>query len=230
MKPSTRIKVPGAARDDAAGLADGWHPSCRARSPQPSDAYSVSTARDKARIKDLSEGAEDRVLALDLDVTQHDEVEASVAAAVERFGLIDVLLNNAGYGYQSTRKKGLKAEVRAQFNANMFGLFAITRAVLPIMKGAARRANHQHHVGCRADPLPRLCLLRSLQACRGRLLGFVTCRARATWNRRDVHRARSASRRLGRPLAPSDSHPNSGLRGRGRHAARLDGTLDEPPT
>ena len=94
----------------------------------------VATARDKARVADLAKGAADRVLVLDLDVALSDQIEAAVAATQARFGRIDVLVNNAGYGYQSTAEEGVEAEIRAQFDANVFGLFALTRAVLPIMR------------------------------------------------------------------------------------------------
>lgn len=100
----------------------------------------VVTARDKARVADLTKGAEDRALALSLDVTDDAAVEAAVAAAQERFGAIDVLVNNAGYGYQAAVEEGEDAEIRAQFEANVFGLFSLTRAVLPGMR--ARRRGH----------------------------------------------------------------------------------------
>ena len=94
----------------------------------------VVTARDAGRVADLIEGFDDRALALALDVTDQGQVEASVAAARERFGRIDVLVNNAGYGYQSSVEEGVEAEIRAQFDANVFGLFALTRSVLPLMR------------------------------------------------------------------------------------------------
>jgi NAD(P)-dependent dehydrogenase (short-subunit alcohol dehydrogenase family) len=100
----------------------------------------VVTARDAARVADLVEGAPDRGLALALDVTDDAQIAAAVAAAQDRFGRIDVLLNNAGYGYQSAIEEGVEAEIRAQFDANVFGLFALTRAVLPIMR--AQRRGH----------------------------------------------------------------------------------------
>src|SRR4051795_5276772 len=62
----------------------------------------VVTARDASRVKDLLSGREDRALALSLDVTDADQIAVSVKAAEERFGAIDVLVNNAGYGYQTT--------------------------------------------------------------------------------------------------------------------------------
>lgn len=100
----------------------------------------VVTARDKARLADLVVGAEERVLALDLDVNNADQIAAAVKAAQQRFGRIDVLVNNAGYGYMSSVEEGEEAQIRAQFDANVFGLFAMTRAVLPLMR--AQRSGH----------------------------------------------------------------------------------------
>ncbi len=94
----------------------------------------VVTARDKARVIDLAKGREDRALALSLDVIDDDEIEAGVAAALKTFGRIDVLVNNAGYGYLSSIEEGVAEEIRAQFEANVFGLFAMTRAVLPTLR------------------------------------------------------------------------------------------------
>lgn len=100
----------------------------------------VATARNKASLADLADSASDRLLTLDLDVTDQKQVGATVEAALKRFGSIDVLVNNAGYGYQSAIEEGVEAEIRAQFDVNVFGLFAMTRAVLPSMR--ARRKGH----------------------------------------------------------------------------------------
>lgn len=98
----------------------------------------VVTARNKAQVEDLA--TSDRVLALELDVTDGKEIDAAVKAAEEKFGAIDVLVNNAGYGYLTTVEEGEEKEIRAMFEANVFGLFALARAVLPGMR--KRRRGH----------------------------------------------------------------------------------------
>lgn len=100
----------------------------------------VVTARDADRVADLVAGREDRALALALDVTEPQEIAQAVAAAENRFGRIDVLVNNAGYGYQASVEEGREDLIRAQFDTNVFGLFALTRTVLPGMR--TRRSGH----------------------------------------------------------------------------------------
>jgi NAD(P)-dependent dehydrogenase (short-subunit alcohol dehydrogenase family) len=99
----------------------------------------VVTARDPAKVQDLVEG-HSNALAVALDVTQQASIDAAVAKALATFGTIDVLVNNAGYGYQSSVEEGEDQEIRAQFDANVFGLFALTRAILPAMRQA--RSGH----------------------------------------------------------------------------------------
>ncbi|AVV38334.1 oxidoreductase [Pantoea vagans] len=99
----------------------------------------VVTARDMSSIADLVEG-HDNALAVALDVTRQASIDQAVSAALDTFGTIDVLVNNAGYGYQSSVEEGVESEIRAQFDANVFGLFALTRAVLPAMRKA--RSGH----------------------------------------------------------------------------------------
>ena len=100
----------------------------------------VVTARDADRVADLAEDADDRALAVSLDVTDQAQIDDAVAQAKAKFGRIDVLVNNAGYGYQASVEEGEESEIRAQFDANVFGLFALTRAVLPIMR--AQKSGH----------------------------------------------------------------------------------------
>ncbi len=98
----------------------------------------VVSARDKAKLSPLIKGHEATTLALDLDVTRVEQIEAAVKAAADRFGQVDILVNNAGYGYLSTVEEGDETEIRRQFDANVFGLFAMTRAVLPMMRQQRR--------------------------------------------------------------------------------------------
>ena len=100
----------------------------------------VATARDASQLVDLLRGHDEQALACALDVTDAGQIAAAVAAAQARFGCIDVLVNNAGYGYQATVEEGEDARIRAMFDTNVFGLFALTRAVLPGMR--ARRRGH----------------------------------------------------------------------------------------
>ncbi|MFL5482225.1 MAG: oxidoreductase [Gemmatimonadaceae bacterium] len=94
----------------------------------------VVTARDPAKAEDIARGREDRALVLELDVTDHVQVNAAVSSAVEHFGKIDVLVNNAGIGYFGSVEESDEEEFRWMFEINFFGLSAMTRAVLPIMR------------------------------------------------------------------------------------------------
>ena len=100
----------------------------------------VVTARDPRKVEDLIVGHERRALVAELDVTDASEVESSVKQAEEKFGSIDVLVNNAGVGYFGAIEESEESEVRAMFEINFFGLASMTRAVLPGMR--ARRHGH----------------------------------------------------------------------------------------
>jgi NAD(P)-dependent dehydrogenase (short-subunit alcohol dehydrogenase family) len=100
----------------------------------------VITARDVSQVQDLAKGHEDKALVLALDVNKPDQVRDAVKQAEERFGRIDVLVNNAGYGYFAAIEEGEDEEVRAMFETNFFGLVDMTKAVLPGMR--KRKSGH----------------------------------------------------------------------------------------
>jgi NAD(P)-dependent dehydrogenase (short-subunit alcohol dehydrogenase family) len=94
----------------------------------------VVTARDSSKVTDLAEATPDRVLALALDVTKPEQVTSAVQQAQERFEGIDVLVNNAGYGYRAAIEEGDDADVRELFETHFFGTVAMIKAVLPGMR------------------------------------------------------------------------------------------------
>lgn len=99
----------------------------------------VAAARNPASIEQAL-GTSDRLLAVKLDVTKLDQVEAAVAAAKDRFGGIDVLVNNAGYGQLGWFENTSDEQIRSQFETNVFGAMHVTRAVLPLMR--EKRSGH----------------------------------------------------------------------------------------
>jgi NAD(P)-dependent dehydrogenase (short-subunit alcohol dehydrogenase family) len=100
----------------------------------------VVTARDTAKVADLVATAPERVLAAALDVTDPEQVGAAVRQAKERFGGVDVLVNNAGYGYRAAVEEGDDADVRTLFETHFFGTIAMIKAVLPDMRSRRRGA------------------------------------------------------------------------------------------
>jgi NADP-dependent 3-hydroxy acid dehydrogenase YdfG len=101
----------------------------------------VITARNPDQISDLAEEFKETSLALALDVNDKGQIATSIAAAQEKFGKIDVLVNNAGYGYFSSIEEGEEEKIRAQFDTNVFGLINMIQAVLPGM-----RERHSGHI------------------------------------------------------------------------------------
>jgi NAD(P)-dependent dehydrogenase (short-subunit alcohol dehydrogenase family) len=91
----------------------------------------VVTARNVEQVKDIAVGHEANALLLTLDVTRPEQITAAVKAAEEKFGRIDVLVNNAGIGYFGSIEESDMGEVRKMFDINVWGLSDMTRAVLP---------------------------------------------------------------------------------------------------
>ena len=94
----------------------------------------VATARDPRALADLVSAAPDRVLALALDVTDGAAIERAIAAAIARFGAIDVLVNNAGFSIAGALEETSDADLRLTMETMFFGPATLTRAVLPHMR------------------------------------------------------------------------------------------------
>ncbi len=100
----------------------------------------VVTARKVDEVQDLVAGHEAEALALTLDVTDATQAATAVEQAIQKFGRIDVLVNNAGYGYLAAIEEGEDEAVRKMFETNFFGLVELTKLVLPGMR--ERRSGH----------------------------------------------------------------------------------------
>lgn len=98
----------------------------------------VATARDIARLKDLARRAPERVELLNLNVNDQQAGIKAVEYALGRFGSLDVLVNNAGYGLAGAVEELSDSEARAQMETNFFGALNLTRAVLPHMRTQLR--------------------------------------------------------------------------------------------
>src|SRR5215203_709325 len=94
----------------------------------------VVTARNAEKVQDLVEINPQNAVSFNLDVTDRAQVQHVVSRAEEHFGAIDVLVNNAGFGYFGAIEESEEAEVRSMFEANFWGLAEMTRAVLPKMR------------------------------------------------------------------------------------------------
>jgi NAD(P)-dependent dehydrogenase (short-subunit alcohol dehydrogenase family) len=99
----------------------------------------VATARDPQRIVERF-GQSDAILPVALDVTSERSIASAVEAALGRFGRIDVLVNNAGYGVIGAVEETSAEDVRRLYETNVFGLLAVTRAVLPALR--KQRSGH----------------------------------------------------------------------------------------
>jgi len=100
----------------------------------------VATGRRPAEVEKALGGPQDNLLVTQLDVTSPEDAEAAVQAGVDRFGRIDVLINNAGNLFTGYFEEISATQMRQQFETNLFGPMNVTRAVLPILR--RQRAGH----------------------------------------------------------------------------------------
>lgn len=100
----------------------------------------VVTARKPDDIKDIVLAYPDTSVAVELDVTKQEEIKSAVQQAMEKFGRIDVLVNNAGIGYFGAIEESEEDEIRRMFEINFFGLANMTKEVLPVMR--KQRSGH----------------------------------------------------------------------------------------
>ena len=100
----------------------------------------VVSARNPAQIQDIVAGYPQTSLAVQLDVAHYGQIKLAISAAEKAFGHIDVLVNNAGYGYLAAVEEGEEQKFRDMFETNFFGLTALIRRVLPGMR--ARGTGH----------------------------------------------------------------------------------------
>jgi NAD(P)-dependent dehydrogenase (short-subunit alcohol dehydrogenase family) len=94
----------------------------------------AATARRPEQLADLVEEFGDRILPMRLDVTDPEAVRAAVAETRQRFGRIDVVVNNAGYANSAPVEPGDDTDVREQFETNFWGVYNVTKAVLPLLR------------------------------------------------------------------------------------------------
>ncbi|MEK1896194.1 MAG: oxidoreductase [Rhizobium sp.] len=94
----------------------------------------VATARNPSQLEDLKQRFGDSVLTATLDVADERSAASAVKSAVDRFGRLDVLVNNAGYGDVGSIEDTSLADFRAQIETNLFGTIIVTKAALPVMR------------------------------------------------------------------------------------------------
>jgi NAD(P)-dependent dehydrogenase (short-subunit alcohol dehydrogenase family) len=103
----------------------------------------AATTRSAARLSEAVGGSGDwpRLLILELDLTDETAVAKAIGTTTERFGSLDVVVNNAGYGFLGAVEETSDAEARTMFDVQIFGVWNVLRAVLPVL-----RAQHSGHI------------------------------------------------------------------------------------
>jgi NAD(P)-dependent dehydrogenase (short-subunit alcohol dehydrogenase family) len=130
----------GLGRDLARAVLDAGH-------------NAVIGARNPDSVKDIAAAHPDTALAVALDVTDHGQVAEAVRLGEQRFGAVDVLVNNAGYGYRAAVEEGDDADVDTLFATNFFGPVALIKAVLPGMRARRHGAIvNISSIGARINP------------------------------------------------------------------------------
>lgn len=94
----------------------------------------AATARNTDILKDLTEKYPEQIHTIKLDVTNYDDVHLAIANAINHFGRIDVLVNNAGFGIVGATEAFTDEQVRSQLETNLYAPIELTRAVLPYMR------------------------------------------------------------------------------------------------
>lgn len=116
------------------GTSTGFGHSLAAYLAQQENVNLVATARHTDQLGYLDQYDHGQILKQTLDVTKQDEIKTAVSAAGDKFGGIDVLVNNAGLGYFGTFEESNREDVSYMFDVNVWGLVDTTRAVLPLMR------------------------------------------------------------------------------------------------
>ena len=133
-------------------MAQGASSGLRRSGPRPRQQRRRHRPR-RREVQNLADKQPDTALALPLDVTDDTQITAAVAAAEERFGGVDVLANNAGYGYRAAVDEGEDGPVRQLFDTHVFGSLRTIKAELPGMR--ARRSgtiDNLSSIGARICP------------------------------------------------------------------------------
>ncbi len=94
----------------------------------------IGTVRKEVQLNEVNNLVKGKTFGYILDVTNHEQVQAVIKVVLEKFGRIDVLVNNAGYGLTGAVEEASMQEVRDQMETNFFGALAVTQAVLPVMR------------------------------------------------------------------------------------------------